>query len=114
MTPPTGTFMAQVRQGMVQLPPPIARFCADEAWNFFRISCLDDERLEFSPVLPDDDLDDVDVGFHSSLSGDGKLWIPAELRQAVTLGEQSVMIRIEEGTLRMYMRKVFKTLGFGP
>ncbi|MCU1325800.1 MAG: hypothetical protein JWN34_1170, partial [Bryobacterales bacterium] len=31
-----------------------------------------------------------------------------------TLGDQSVMVRIEDGLIRMYMRQVFKTLGFGP
>ncbi len=112
--PPVGTFLAHVRQGVVTLPPPIVQFCQAKAWNFFRIASLDEERLEFTPVLPDDDLDDVDVGFHSSLSEDGKLWIPADLRKAVMLGEQAVMVRIEEGTLRMYLRRVFKTLGFGP
>ncbi len=114
MIPPAGTFLANVRQGVVQLPPPIVRFCKAEGWNFFRISCLDEERLEFAPVLANDNVDDLDTGFHSSLSEDGKLWIPAELREAVKLGEQSVMIRIEDGLLRVYLRKVFKTLGFGP
>jgi hypothetical protein len=114
MTAPAGTFLAQVRKGVVQLPPPLARFCADSQWTLFRITLLDTERLEFAPVLPDDDVDDLDVGYHSSLSSDGKLWVPVELREAVMLGDQSVMVRIEDGFIRMYLRQVFKTLGFGP
>jgi hypothetical protein len=106
--------MAQVRGGTVQLPPLLAQYCAEAQWTLFRVSFLDEERLEFAPVLPDDVVDDLDVGFHSSLSSDGKLWVPADLRKAVTLGDQSVMVRIEDGLIRMYMRQVFKTLGFGP
>ena len=114
MTPPTGTFMASVRSGTVHLPPPLIRFCQDAQWTLFSISYLDEERLEFAPVMPDDDIDNPGIGFHSSLSESGTLWVPAELREAVALGDQSVMVRIEEGTIRMYLRRVFKTLGFGP
>lgn len=114
MTIPVGTFLAPVRSGVVQLPPPIVRYCQAAEWTLFRINFLDEERLEFVPVMPDDDLEDVAVGYHSSLSADGKLWVPAELREAVMLGDQSVMVRIEDFTIRMYLRRVFKTLGYGP
>jgi bifunctional DNA-binding transcriptional regulator/antitoxin component of YhaV-PrlF toxin-antitoxin module len=114
MTPPEGTFVAHVKAGTVQLPPPMARYCTEAKWTLFRINYLDEERLEFMPVLPDDSDDDLDTGFHSSLSSEGKLWIPAELREAVALGEHSVMMRIEDGVIRMYLRQVFKTLGFRP
>jgi hypothetical protein len=30
------------------------------------------------------------------------------------MGEQSVMMRIEDGAIGIYLRKVFETLGFGP
>jgi bifunctional DNA-binding transcriptional regulator/antitoxin component of YhaV-PrlF toxin-antitoxin module len=52
--------------------------------------------------------------FHASLDGDGRLWIPAELRAPVGLGEQSVMLRVEDGSIGVYLRKVFDTLGFRP
>ena len=114
MNSPEGTFVAHVKAGKVQLPPPLARFCEEAKWTLFRINPLDEARLEFLPILPDDKEDDVESGFHSSLSADGKLWIPVELREAVTLGDQAVMVRVEEGTIRMYLRQVFKTLGFRP
>jgi len=114
MSPPQGTFVAHVRSGTVQLPPPLARYCTEANWTLFRINFLDEERLEFTPVLPDDDKDDLDAGFHSSLSTDGKIWVPGVLREAVTLGDQAVMVRVEDGVLRMYLRQVFRTLGFRP
>jgi hypothetical protein len=36
------------------------------------------------------------------------------LRALVGLGEQSVMMRAENGAICIYLRKVFETLGFGP
>ena len=78
---------------------------------------LDDDRLELIPVLAGDDRgDDTELlnEYHSSLSEDGQLWIPAALRELVCLGEQSVMMRVEYSRIRIYLRKVFKTLGFGP
>jgi hypothetical protein len=32
----------------------------------------------------------------------------------VSLGEQSVMMRVESEGIGIYLRKVFETLGFGP
>lgn len=79
----------------------------------FRVLAVDENCLEIRPILPDDD-DDVDAGYHASLSPDGRLWIPALLREAVSLGEQSVMMRVEQGHIRIYLRNVFQTLGFRP
>ena len=79
----------------------------------FRVELVDDDRLEIKPILPDEDAD-VTGAFCSSLSGDGKLWIPGLLRELVSLGEQSVMMRVENGGMSIYLRKVFETLGFGP
>jgi hypothetical protein len=80
---------------------------------------LDDDRLKILPVMPDEGQKkegDADIlnEYHSSLSEDGQLWIPLALRELVNLGEQSVMMRIEDGAIQIYLRKVFKTLGFGP
>ena len=74
---------------------------------------LDDDRLEIVPVLPGDDAD-VMKEYHSSLSSDGRLWIPASLREMVSLREQSVMMRMADRAIRIYLRKVFETLGFRP
>src|SRR5437868_11962975 len=113
MEPPPGTFLATVRAGAIQLPPPLKRYCDAEEWTLFRVEALDDSRLSFRPVLPGDESDEI-AGFHSSLSPDGRIWVPAELRGIVSLGEQSVMMRVENGAIGIYLRKVFDTLGFRP
>jgi hypothetical protein len=107
--PPEGTFIAQVRTGTIQLPPLIKQFCEAEGWTLFRFVVIDHDHLTMQPVMPHDSRE-----FHASLGPDGKLWLPAEVREAVALGEQSVMLRIESGAIDMYIRKVFETLGFGP
>lgn len=92
------------------MPPPLKRYCDAERWSLFRFIVRDDDRLTMQPVLPED----AGAEFHASLGDDGRLWIPAELREAVSLGEQSVMLRVEDGAISMYLRKVFDTLGFRP
>ncbi len=125
MTPPSGTFLARVREGAVQLPPPLKRFCDDSGWTLFRVERRNRNRLELQPILPDepavfDDpsgsglLTGMTDEFQSSLSPEGRLWIPAPLRLLVGLGEQSVMMRVENGAIEIYLRGVFETLGFGP
>jgi len=111
--PPAGTFLAKVRDGAIEFPPPFRRFCEANEWTLFRVVMLDDDRLEIRPVLPDDN-SGFGTEFHSSLSPEGKLWIPVALREMVAMGEQSVMMRMEEGLIRIYLRRVFETLGFRP
>jgi len=113
MTPPSGTFLAKVRDGAVGLPPPLKRFCEASKWSLFRVAQQDENSLLVQPILPDDD-SIVSGEFQSSLSPEGILWIPAPLRVLVGLGEQSVMMRAENGAIHIYLRKVFETLGFGP
>jgi hypothetical protein len=110
---PLGTFVANVRGGVVEFPPPVRRYCDSNEWTLFRVSMLDDDRLEITPVLPGDDSDLRDDHI-STLSPDGRLWIPSALRELVSLGEQSVMMRVEDNAIRIYLRKIFKTLGFRP
>jgi hypothetical protein len=105
--------MASVRGGAIEFPPPVRRFCDASDWTLFRVILLDDDRLEIQPVLPGDD-SEFSSDYHSSLSAEGRLWIPLALRELVSLGEQSVMMRFEEQAIRIYLRNVFKTLGFGP
>jgi hypothetical protein len=109
MIPPDGTFLAQVRNGTVQLPPPVKEYCESVGWSLFRFSVLDHDHLKIVPVLPMQTDE-----FHASLEPDGRLWIPAEMRKSIALGEQSVMLRIEDACIRMYIRRVFETLGFRP
>jgi hypothetical protein len=113
MTPPSGTFLAKVRDGAVQLPPPLKRFCEASEWTLFRITRRDENCLQIGPILPND-ISGISDEFQSSLSPEGRLWIPAPLRAMVGLGEQSVMMRAENGAIHIYLRRVFETLGFGP
>lgn len=106
---PAGTFLAPVRRGSMQLPPPIKEYCDAQGWSLFRFEAGDRDHVSIEPVLPGET-----GAFHASLGPDGKLWVPAELREKVQLGEQSVMLRVEGGGIRMYLRKVFETLGFRP
>ena len=109
MTAPEGTFLAPVRNGTIHLPPLIKQYCENEGWTLFRFMVIDHDHMTMQPVLPGDTRE-----FHASLGPDGALWLPAEMRQAVSLAEQSVMLRIEGRAINMYVRKVFETLGFGP
>ncbi len=110
MTPPAGTFLARVRDGVIQLPPPLKHYCDGQAWTLFRFAAIDADHLTMKPVHGED----PGVPFHSSLDSDGRLWIPEELRKQISLGEQSVMLRMEDGIMHMYLRQVFDTLGFRP
>jgi len=85
-------------------------FCDAATWSLFRFDIIDRDHLAMHPVLPDD----PGADFHASLSPDGLLWIPATLRALLGLREQSVMLRIEDGVIHVYLRKVFDTLGFRP
>ena len=113
MIAPAGTFLARARNGSIQLPPPLKLYCEAEGWSLFRFVVTDDDHLTMHPVLPEQK-EDTATPFHASLGADGRLWIPAELRKTVSLGEQSVMLRVENGVINMYLRKVFETLGFRP
>ncbi len=113
VTPPAGTYLAKVRNGLIQFPSPIQAYCERAGWTLFRVEAVAENRLDILPVLGDDETDIPDE-FYSSLSGDGKLWIPAVLRGLVGLGEQSVMMRFEDGGIGIFLRNVFETLGFGP
>ncbi len=110
MTPPSGTFLAPVRNGALRIPPPLKRYCDAETWSLFRFDIVDKDHLTMHPVLPRD----ADADFHASLTPEGLLWIPAALRKSLALGEQSVMLRIEGDVIHVYLRKVFDTLGFRP
>jgi hypothetical protein len=119
VAPPAGTFLARVRDGGIQFPPPLKAFCDAEGWNLFRLVPGDPDHLSLEPILASDSetpgtepglMDD----FCSSLTDDGRLWIPAKLRDDVSLVEQFVMVRVENGGIGVYLRKVFDTLGFRP
>ena len=110
MTFPAGTFLAPVRNGAIRIPAPVREYCNAENWTLFRFEIIDADHLTMNPVMPGDAASD----FHANLSGDGMMWVPADVRNAVALGEQSVMLRIEGAAIHVYLRKVFDTLGFRP
>ena len=116
VTVPSGTFLAKVRDGAIYFPGPLREFCNSEGWDLFRVIPGDHDRFILEPLLAAEDDGDPDppAGFCSSLSDEGRLWIPAELRSSVALTEQSVMMRVEHGAIGVYLRKVFDTLGFRP
>jgi hypothetical protein len=132
VTAPAGTFLAKVREGAIRFPPPIKAWCDSQGWDLFQVSQCDPDRLVLEPVLestsspvPATDAEPAGApvnedepyladDFRSSLSSDGRLWIPAELRESVSLMEQSVMMRVENGGIGIYLRKLFDTLGFRP
>jgi hypothetical protein len=117
VTPPRGTFLAKVRAGSIQFPPPLKAYCEAEGWDLFRVLPGDPDRLVLEPVLKSDiEIEEPDLvdGFCASLSADGRLWVPAALRESVSLMEQNVMMRIEDGGIGVYLRRVFDTLGFRP
>lgn len=102
--------MAPVRKGAIQFPLPLQQFCDSAGWNLFRVVVSGANHLTIHPVLANEEAD----GLQASFTPDGKLWIPAELRNAVSLGEQSVMMRAGDGVIHVYLRNVFDTLGFRP
>ena len=53
-------------------------------------------------------------GLKTAVDSAGAITISEEIRQLISLDGQSVMVRIEENVLRIYLRHVFKTLGFRP
>src|SRR6185312_16255566 len=109
MAPPRGTFLAKVRSGSIQFPPPLKAYCEAEGWDLFRVLPGDQDRLLLEPVLKNEDHENEPAlvdGFCASLSADGRLWIPTALRESVSMNEQSVMMRIENGAVGVYLRKV--------
>lgn len=115
VTAPAGTFLAQVRNGVIQFPGPLRAWCLQSDWNLFRILVDNPDRLTLLPVTDEETPLEEELAFYeSSFDPEGRLWIPAELREIVSLGEQSVMIRIEDGVIRIFLRKVFEVLGFRP
>ena len=110
MMPPAGTFLARVRDGVIQLPPPLKQYCEAQSWTLFHFALIGSDHLTMKPVLGGD----MGAPFHASLNPDGRLRVPEGLRNRISLGEQSVMMRMEEGIMHVYLRRVFDTLGFRP
>lgn len=110
METPTGTFIARVHDGAIQMPPLLLAYCRAVQWTLFDFRIASQDQLIAMPVLPQD----AESQFQASLDSEGLLWIPADIRAMIDLHEQSVMLRIEGDAISVYLRKVFDTLGFRP
>jgi hypothetical protein len=110
MNTPTGTFIARVRNGAIQLPPLLFAWCKAQKWTLFHFRVVSEDQLIMMPVLQDD----AGSNFQASLDTEGTVWIPGDIRALIDLHEQSVMLRVEGGAISVYLRKVFDTLGFRP
>lgn len=116
MNAPAGTFLGKTKNHAIRFPRPLREFCLGEGWDLFRFHILNHDHFELEPVLedrPESQSDDEDTYF-ASLSAEGELWIPEVMRHQVELEEQSVMMRVENGKVGVYLRNVFETLGFRP
>src|SRR6201999_2548696 len=88
---PAGTFIARVKNGAIQMPPMLLAWCRAEGWTLFHFRVATEDQLIMMPVLPEDST----LEFQASLTPEGMLWIPANIRGMIDLHEQSVMLRIE-------------------
>lgn len=106
------TYLAQTKADRIQLPPAIAEQVRRAGWVDIRIAASGDNESLTAYPLPHPSA--PAEGLTTQLDAQDGLRIGADLRQQVGLNGQSVMVRFEEDVLRIYLRQVFKTLGFRP
>lgn len=106
------TYIAQTKDDRIQLPPAIAEQIRNSGWLQVLVSPAEDN--ESLTVFPLPHPGAPASGFTTQVDGKDGLHISDEVRRQVNLDGQSVMVRIEGDVLRIYLRKVFKTLGFRP
>ena len=106
------TYLAQTKADRIQLPPAIADQARQAGWLQLRIAPSDDN--ESLTVFPLPHPDAPTTGVTTELDSRDGLSITAALCQQIGLNGQSVMVRIEGDVLKIYLRSVFKTLGFRP
>ena len=113
MNPAPMTYLAQTKADRIQLPPAIAEFIANAGWVEICVAPgLDGESLTAYP-LPHPDAP-RESGHVTRLDESAGLRIGEEIRKRVKLDGQSVMVRVEGEVVRIYLRQVFKALGFRP
>ncbi len=106
------TFIAQTEADRVQLPPAIAAQIRKSGWLEVRVAPAEDN--ESLTVFPLPHPAAPDSGHTTQVDIDDGLSIGEELRRQVSFSGQSVMVRFEGDVLKIYLRQVFKTLGFRP
>ena len=105
------TYIAQTKGDRIQLPPAIADHVRSAGWLEVSIAAAEDN--ESLTVYPLPHPDAPPSGFTTQVA-DAAIHISDPLRKQVRLDGQNVMVRVEGDVLRIYLRRVFKTLGFRP
>jgi hypothetical protein len=106
------TYIAQTKGDRIQLPPVIAGQIRNAGWLAVLIAPAEDNESLTAYPLPHP-MAPI-TGFTTQLDEKDGIHISDAIRRQVSLDGQSVMVRIEDDVLRIYLRHVFKTLGFRP
>jgi hypothetical protein len=106
------TYLAQTKGDRIQLPPAIAEQVRTAGWLEVLVTAADDK--ESLTVYPLPHPGAPESGFTTQIDPTDGLFISEPIRRQVNLDGQNVMVRIEADVLRIYLRRVFKTLGFRP
>ena len=106
------TYLAQTKDDRIQLPPAIASQVRDAGWVEVLVTPASDNESLTAYPLPHPEA--PASGFKTQLDAADGLSISEPIRKQVSLDGQSVMVRMEGDVLRIYLRSVFKTLGFRP
>src|SRR4051812_25886609 len=106
------TYLAQTKADRIQLPPAIAKQVRESGWLDILITADNGNESVTAYPLPHPGA--PEAGYTTQLDSQDGLRLGEELRKQVALDGQSVMVRFEEDVLRIYLRRVFKTLGFRP
>jgi hypothetical protein len=106
------TYIAQTKGDRIQLPPAIADQVRQSGWLDVLIVPSDDNESLTAYPLPHPSA--PESGFTTQIDPSDGLHISDPIRKQVNLDGQSVMVRFEGDVLRIYLRRVFKTLGFRP
>ena len=106
---PVGTYIARTEDDIIHLPSPVADYVVEAGWQRVRV-VPGDESVTIVP-LPSPD---AAGGHDAEVEAGGLVRIGSALQRQLGLEGQHVMVRFEGDTLRVFVRRVFQTLGFRP
>ena len=106
------TYLAQTKGDRIQLPPAIAEQVRALGWQEIRLVPADDNESLTAYPLPHPMV--PAEGVTATVDAQSGVSISEALRHQVSLNGQNVMVRFEGEVLKIYLRQVFKTLGFRP
>jgi hypothetical protein len=112
-TTSTMTFLAQTTCDRIQLPPALAEQVRTAGWLDILVALEADHESLTAYPLPHPNAPRTH-GHTTQLDPNGGIHISEDFRQRARLDGQSVMVRFEGDVIRIYLRHVFKTLGFRP